>query len=194
VSNWNLSVHNPNPSVRNFFTLFLTFFAKTWFLDTEVTHYRVCNVVAKKVYYLSAFGDTMKYQLVERKNPLKRDEPGKLYMSPVYGNTLELKDLARDVSAGNTFSYGTTLGVLQTLIDKIPVLLKQGSIISLGNFGRFRMIPSSEGVENAKDFTAKKVRKWNLCFTPTTEVKELLKATTFQKARTLKEPSGVSEE
>jgi predicted histone-like DNA-binding protein len=123
----------------------------------------------------------VQYTSVQKKNPLKPDDPQKFYMQPVYGETYELEGIARHVAARSSMALGNTISILHTLVDVIPELMMMGHIVSLGTLGRFRLIPSCPGVEERKDFSSRNVRKRKVCFRPSTKMHKALLDTTFEE-------------
>jgi predicted histone-like DNA-binding protein len=123
----------------------------------------------------------MQYVIVQKKNPLKPDDPQKFYMGPVYGETYELEGIARHVAARSSMALGNTISILHTLVDVIPELMMMGHIVSLGTLGRFRLIPSCPGVDERKDFSTRNIRRLKVCFRPSTKMHKALADITYEE-------------
>jgi predicted histone-like DNA-binding protein len=131
-------------------------------------------------------GDCMNYRIIQKGNPIKPDDPPKFYMGPVYGTTIELKEMAQKIAVRSYMSEGNTLSVLTTLLQLIPEEMKVGHIVSLGSFGRFRLIPSTEGVYNVKDFSTRNLRRLRVSFLPSPEMRDEVAKTKFEPMRVYK--------
>ena len=77
----------------------------------------------------------MKYRIVQRINPLNKDET-KFYAASQYTEELTVMDLAKDISDACTLNVTDVEAVLTSLVRKLPMYLKNGFKIQLGNLGR----------------------------------------------------------
>ena len=80
----------------------------------------------------------MKFKLVERGNPLKKEEPKKFYAQPVYADKVTQKQLAKQLADLSSLSAGDVANVIQNLVEEFPKILTRGGIVQLGDFGSFR--------------------------------------------------------
>lgn len=122
----------------------------------------------------------MKFKLVEKANPLKRDDPKKWYASPVYGDKVTQKQLARQFADLSSLSAGDVANVIQNLVEEFPKILTRGGILQLGDFGNFRVTFSSKGAEEKGKFSTETIVP-KISFLPGVELKRQLEAMKFQQ-------------
>jgi predicted histone-like DNA-binding protein len=124
----------------------------------------------------------MKYKLIERKNPQKPDEPGKLYASPVNAGTIRQRQISDDIVSLSSLSRGDVSNTIDNLLDTIPKYLLLGKSVNLEGLGTFRLSFSSRGAETPQAFNASMISGVKVIFTPSTELKDKLKKAKFSKA------------
>jgi predicted histone-like DNA-binding protein len=123
----------------------------------------------------------MKYKLVARKNPQKRQDPPKWYAAPVNDGKVGQQDISADIVNLSSLARGDVGNVINSVIDTVPKYLLMGKSVNLGELGTFRVSFSSEGVEDAKDFTVDKISGVRILFTPSTELRKKLNNIRFEK-------------
>ena len=124
----------------------------------------------------------MKYKLIKRKNPQKREEEGKWYASPVNSGKVSQKEISNDIVALSSLSRGDVSNVIDNLLDTVPKYLLMGKSVNLGGLGTFRLSFSSKGVEKPEEFNTKLIKGVKVIFTPSTELLEQIKKAKFEKA------------
>jgi len=122
----------------------------------------------------------MKYRVVKRINPLNTDEQ-KLYAAPQYMEELTVMDLAKDISDACTLNVTDVEAALTSLVRKLPLYLKNGFKIQLGNFGLVKLSFSSKGFEKAEDIDASSITSKRILFTPSTELKSEIESVSFSR-------------
>ncbi len=122
----------------------------------------------------------MKYRVVKRLNPLNNDE-SKFYAAPQYMEELTVLDLAKDISDACTLNVTDVEAVLTSLVRKLPMYLKNGFKIQLGNFGRVKLSFSSKGYTNSEDVDASSITSKRILFTPSTELKNEIENASFTR-------------
>jgi predicted histone-like DNA-binding protein len=122
----------------------------------------------------------MKYKMIERSNPQKR-ENAKWYAAPVNAGKITKADLAKEIVNMSSLSRGDVSSVIENLIDILPKYLLMGKSVNLGELGTLRVSFSSEGVENEKDFNTSKIKGVKIVFTPGVELKKELSNMRFEK-------------
>ncbi|GMO61344.1 MAG: HU family DNA-binding protein [Treponemataceae bacterium] len=125
----------------------------------------------------------MQYKVTERKNPQDLSAPGKFYAAPVYIGTYEMDELARDIAERSSLTPGDVKSALENAVDIIPKLLQQGFIVSMGELGRFRLIPHSEGTDTEEEFSGNKIKRVHVAFVPSVEVKAHVAKTPFMQVQ-----------
>jgi predicted histone-like DNA-binding protein len=125
----------------------------------------------------------MKYRLVKRGKPSNPKAPKKWYASPVNAGKLTIKDFAKEIAGRSSLTRGDIENVLNNFLEELPVFLKIGLSIKLGEFGTMRLSITSEGSETETEFSTAKIKKTKIIFTPSTELKRTLKETSFEEVK-----------
>ena len=125
----------------------------------------------------------MKYKVIEKCQPGNPKAEKKQYASPVNAGNLTLKDLAKSIAANSSLSRGDIENVLTNFVEELPVFLKIGMSVKLGNLGTMRLNLKSEGVEKGKKFDASKINGVKIIFTPSTELKKSLEDINFEESK-----------
>ena len=123
----------------------------------------------------------MKYKVIEKNNPQQPAEPKKQYASPVNAGKFTIKDFAKEIAGRSSLTRGDIENVLNNFVDVLPVFLKFGLSVKLGEFGTMRLTLSSEGVPAGEKFDASKIKSTKVVFTPGTNLKEALKDISFEE-------------
>ncbi len=127
---------------------------------------------------------TVKYNVIERKNPLKPTEAPKFYASAKADGEVSFKALAKEIAAaGSTVSDSDMLAVLNDLNKLLIKHLSEGKIVRFGDFGSFQISVSSEGVEKADKFTASNIIGNKIQFRPWAELKAMLATVKYEKLK-----------
>ena len=122
----------------------------------------------------------MKYRVIKRLNPLNKEE-SKFYAAPQYMEELTVLDLAKDISDACTLNVTDVEAVLTSLVRKLPLYLKNGFKIQLGNFGRVKLSFSSKGFEKPEDVDASSITAKRILFTPSSELKSEIEKASFSR-------------
>lgn len=122
----------------------------------------------------------MKFKLVERANPLKKEDPKKFYAQPVYADKVTQKQLAKQLADMSSLSAGDVANVIQNLVEEFPKILTRGGIVQLGDFGSFRVTLSSAGVEEKGKFSTETISP-KISFLPGVELKKQLASMKYQQ-------------
>lgn len=125
------------------------------------------------------------YNKVQRKNPLKPDEPAKWY--PVLKTTRmkREKEVAREIADETTLNPKEAEMALSQLQKIMIRTLLSGQSIQLGDWGSFYLSLNTEGSATEAEATASKVKKINIRFTAGTELKEAISKAQFTDSATL---------
>ncbi|MGI6816762.1 hypothetical protein ACMYZ8_10805 [Bacteroides sp. KG156] len=129
----------------------------------------------------------MNYKLVQRKNPLKKDEPAKWYATPNSAKPLAQKALTRAATANTTTAPIELESAMELLAAFIPQQLKQGHTVNVPGMGTFRLTFKSDGVEDINKFNAgQMIKSPRIVFTPAKELKEgVLQGLSFENGGVL---------
>ncbi len=116
---------------------------------------------------------SVNYKLVQRKNPLKKDEPAKWYATPNSAKPLAQKALTRAATANTTTAPIELESAMELLAAFIPQQLQQGHTVNVPGMGTFRLTFKSEGVEDIDKFNAgQMIKSPRIVFTPAKELRE----------------------
>ena len=127
----------------------------------------------------------VKYNVIERKNPLKPTEAPKFYASAKADGEVSFKALAKEIAgAGSTVSDTDVLAVLNDLTKVLVKYLAEGKIVRFGDFGSFQVSVSSNGAETAEKFTASNITGNKIQFRPGVDLKAMLATVKYEKMKT----------
>ncbi|MDR0872383.1 MAG: HU family DNA-binding protein [Prevotellaceae bacterium] len=126
----------------------------------------------------------MKFRLIERANPNQPSAPKKLYPSAVNAGKLTLKDLAKEIAGRSSLTKGDIENVLSNFIDELPIFLKLGMSVQLGDFGTVRLNLTGEGADTPAAFKTETIAA-KVIFTPSVELKNGLSDIKFEKEAAL---------
>lgn len=124
---------------------------------------------------------SVKYSVIQRKNPLKPNEAPKFYAQIVSNGQEDFKQMTRAVADRCTVTGSDAKAVLDALTTVMIQRLGNGQIVRLADLGSFRISATSEGTATEKDFNATKIKKARIIFTPCKELKDLCKSASFSK-------------
>ncbi|MPS72907.1 MAG: DNA-binding protein [Chryseobacterium sp.] len=123
----------------------------------------------------------IKFNVIPKKNPQKRDEPAKYYANIVGDGKTTLNDLAKHAGAMSTVSKADILAVLESTFSKIAEDIADGKIVYVGEYFTLQASGSSTGEEKENSVTAANIKSVKAVFRPGKMIKDALKLATFQK-------------
>lgn len=126
---------------------------------------------------------SVKFNVIQRVNPLKPKDPKKSYAIIQSDGEITLKQLSKRISSMSTVNSGDILAVLDLLVQVMQEEIAQGRIVRLGDFGTFSLTLSAEGQAKAEEVTASSVKAAKLQFRPGKELKNTLATLEFEKAK-----------
>ena len=113
------------------------------------------------------------YKLVQKKHPMKKNEPAKWYAVPNSARPLSQKALTRAATAHTTMSAIELEAAMELLTEFIPQQLQQGHTVNVPGLGTFRITFKSEGVEKIDDFNVgTMIKSPRVVFTPVKELRD----------------------
>ena len=125
---------------------------------------------------------SVKFNVVERGNPSKPEDPKKFYPSVVSSGKVGDRDVARRASVQSTVAMADTAAVIENFLSIITDELARGNIVHLGEFGSFWIRIETVGAEVPEDVTSHNIKGVLVRFTPGKEFQEALDKITFEKA------------
>jgi len=124
---------------------------------------------------------SIKFNVVPKKNPQKRNDPAKYYANIVGDGKTTLEDLAKYASTMSTVSKADILAVLESTFSKIADDIADGKIVYVGEYFTLQAGGSSMGEDKEEDVTAANIKSVKAVFRPGKMIKNALKLATFKK-------------
>jgi len=122
----------------------------------------------------------MRIKLVQRFNPLDRNQNAKYYAHMENEGVVDLYDLANQITKYSSLSTGDILNVLDNLVDAISLFLLMGRGVQVGRLGMFRIILKSNGAETPEEFSYNLIHRVKLLFTPNAQLKKQLEDISYE--------------
>jgi predicted histone-like DNA-binding protein len=124
---------------------------------------------------------TVKFNIIERANPLDREAPKKFYPSIESSGRITVRQLAEHASQMSTLTTTDMVAAIESLLTIIPEELAKGNVVELGDFGSFWLRVSSEGAEQAEDVRSAQITGVLPRFNPGKQFKRALEKIVFNK-------------
>ena len=122
----------------------------------------------------------MRIKLVQRSNPLDRNQAPKYYALMENEGTADLYDLANQIVKYSSLSLGDILNVLENMIDAASLFLLMGRGVRIGRLGMLRVMLQSDGVDAPEDFNVKMIQNVKLIFRPNKQMKKQLEDISYE--------------
>jgi len=132
---------------------------------------------------------TVKFNVVERRNPSDPDAPKKYYPSIQSSGRVTARELAEMAAERSTLSTMDMMAAIEGFLAIIPQQLVRGNIVELGDFGSFWLKTTSEGCETAEEVRGSQIVSVLPRFNPGKEFKEVLKTIEYTKGTLISEPA-----
>ena len=117
----------------------------------------------------------MQYRLRQKRNPQQPDAPQKYYAVRVKSGNITQHHIEEKIVDLSSLSAGDVANSMKSLLTTIPEYLLDGKSVVLDDLGTFRLSFSSAGVDNPKDFNAKKmITRTRVIFTPSKKLRKKL--------------------
>ena len=123
----------------------------------------------------------LKYVVKKRVFGFDKTKTEKYVAQNVITNTVNFRDLCKEVSMFGMIPEGAVKHVIDALIDALNTNLNKGLSVQLGDFGCFRPGMSCKSQKEEKDVDADTVRRVKIVFTPGYKFKDMLKKASIQK-------------
>ena len=125
------------------------------------------------------------YNIVQRRNPLKKDEPVKYYPVLKSLGKVSEKEVARLIADETTLNPKEAEMTIYQLEKVLKRVLLDGHTVQLGELGTFMLTANSEGADTEKEATADNIKKLSLHFRTSKEMQEALNKATFSPIASL---------
>ena len=118
-------------------------------------------------------------------NPAQPTAPKKWY--PVLKSTGLIKErqVAKLIADETTLNPKEAEMAVSQLLKVVTNLLLSGNTVQLGELGSFRLTATTEGSDTKEETTAQKIKKVNVRFSESEELKNAMKKATFKEAASL---------
>jgi predicted histone-like DNA-binding protein len=123
----------------------------------------------------------VKYKVIKKINPLKKDDPKKSYATIASEGEITLKQISKRIAAMSTVNSGDILAVLDLLVQILVEELSNGKTLRFGDFGSFALSLSSEGKDTDDEVTAAVIKAAKILFRPGSDLKKMLATLDYQK-------------
>ena len=116
---------------------------------------------------------SISYKWVQKKHPMKKDEPAKWYAVPNSARPLPPKALTRAATANTTTAPIELESAMELLAAFIPQQLQQGHTVNVPGLGTFRITFKSAGAEKIEEFNAgTMIKSPRVMFVPAKELRD----------------------
>jgi predicted histone-like DNA-binding protein len=122
----------------------------------------------------------MRYKLIQRANPRDRSKV-KWYATTINDGRITKSEITKELASRSSLSRGDVSNVIENLIDILPKYLLMGKSVNLGELGTIRVSFSSDGVEDAAQFSTSKITGLHIVFTPSSEFKKQLADVKYER-------------
>jgi len=122
----------------------------------------------------------MRVKLIQRSNPLDRNQAPKYYALMENEGVVDLRDLSKQITKYSSLSVGDVSNVLDNMVDAASLFLLMGRGVRLGNLGMLRIVLQSDGVDAPEDFNVKMIHNVKLIFRPNKQMKKQLEDISYE--------------
>ncbi|WP_296322541.1 DNA-binding protein [Treponema sp. UBA3813] len=126
----------------------------------------------------------MYYSVVKRANPINKEAIPLYYAQPVWGSEISIRTISNQISKYSTLTPTDIMAVLESFIDMLPMWLKEGHTIRLGNFGILRLTFKSKGKEKEDDVSGNDINHVRTVLRGSSEFKNEFSDLSFEKVAT----------
>lgn len=124
---------------------------------------------------------TLKYVVKKRVFGFDKTKAEKYVAQNVITNTVDFRDLCKEVSMFGMIPEGAVKHVIDALIDALNTNLNKGLSVQLGDFGCFRPGMSCKSQDAAEKVDADTIQRVKIVFTPGYKFKEMLEKVSIKK-------------
>jgi predicted histone-like DNA-binding protein len=96
---------------------------------------------------------------------------------------INLRQLAESISRKSSFTTADVFGVLEAMIEEIPMLALSNHSIQLGELGTFSLHIRANASDTLEEVSAKKIKQVKLAFRPSSYLKKELSNAEFIKSK-----------
>lgn len=123
------------------------------------------------------------YSLCQRPNPLKPAAAKKFYPVVQSSGTMSVHDVCASISAHTTFTRGDLIGAVESFLDEIVAMLRQGKTVCMGSLGNFRTSISAKGADTKEEVTKEYIKRSKVIFWPGKMLRDMCNTLVYQSAK-----------
>ena len=122
-----------------------------------------------------------KFKAIQRVDPRDPTLPRKYYAAPVYNVPISTRELKQEIARFTTVSGPDIGAVIDAFLELIPVLLKRGHRINLGDLGALYPTLVSEGKDTEEEVSSLSIKKVRIRFSIGKWLKQAMTFLEFSK-------------
>lgn len=123
----------------------------------------------------------LKYVVKKRIFGFDKTKAEKYVAQNVITNTVDFRDLCKEVSMFGMIPEGAVKHVIDALIDALNTNLNKGLSVQLGDFGCFRPGMNCKSQDTEEEVDADTIQRVKIVFTPGYKFKEMLNKVSIKK-------------
>lgn len=123
----------------------------------------------------------LKYVVKKRVFGFDKTKAEKYVAQNVITNTVDFRDLCKEVSMFGMIPEGAVKHVIDALIDALNTNLNKGLSVQLGDFGCFRPGMNCKSQDTEEEVDADTIQRVKIVFTPGYKFKEMLNKVSIKK-------------
>jgi predicted histone-like DNA-binding protein len=133
---------------------------------------------------------SVRYHIVERRDPRDRSLPPKYYASLSNRYEIGFEELLTEITDLSTVSVGDTYNVIQSLAHLIRKHLQNGRTLKVGDLGIFYATINSDGKDTGTEVDANCIKKAQIRFRPSVKLKSAMNNLKFTRVDENSAPPG----
>ena len=126
---------------------------------------------------------SVKYNVIEKGNPVDPAAPKKFYASSVADGEITLRNLSKEIAQTSSVSESDVHATLIDLAKMLSKHLADGRIVRLGDFGSFQISLSSEGADATNKVNASLIKGSKILFRPGLDLRDTLATLKYEKKK-----------
>ncbi|WP_455667830.1 HU family DNA-binding protein [Phocaeicola sp.] len=124
---------------------------------------------------------TVKYSVVEKRNPGDKDAVGKFYACAQSAGDQSLEDMSKVIEKNCTLTSTDVMAVLHAMDEVMRDQLSNGQIVRIGDLGYTRLTLRSNGANTAEAFNSSYIKEARVVFTPSANTRKALKTLSYMQ-------------
>jgi predicted histone-like DNA-binding protein len=127
--------------------------------------------------------DSIQYKVIRRGQPgVAGGGEMKFYAFIKRDRVITLREIVQEVTARSTLTKGDALNAIENFLDLIPMYMRKGHVVDLGQLGNFRINLSSKGSEKPEQVSIFSIKGTKVLYTQSEEMKRQLAQLKFTRS------------